>query len=110
MTDGQLQTAFLTMEHGTSATVQLTNRTIREGRPRSWKETFLNGYLHGENIGYYPDGAVQHRFVITGEGRKVGTNFEYYPGGKVKTKEVGSNNGTDLITLCLRRKRKPDGV
>ena len=24
---------------------------------------FMNGLLHGDNVGYYPDGAVQHQFT-----------------------------------------------
>jgi antitoxin component YwqK of YwqJK toxin-antitoxin module len=55
----------------------------------------MNGLLHGDNVGYYPGGAVQHRFTYR-EGKKVGTNFEYYPDGQVSMREVGTNNGTDL--------------
>jgi antitoxin component YwqK of YwqJK toxin-antitoxin module len=65
---------------------------------------FLNGQLHGDNIGYYPAGGVQHRFTYK-EGKKIGTNYEYYPNGEIKTKEIGTNNGNDLTQLSYDENR-----
>ncbi len=57
--------------------------------------SFLAGKLEGDNIAYYPDGVVKHRFTFR-DGKKIGTNYEYHPSSKIKTKEVSTNNGIDL--------------
>ena len=56
---------------------------------------FLEGKMHGDNVAYFPDGTVQHRFTYE-KGKKIGTNYEYYPNRKIKTREVASANGLEL--------------
>ena len=56
---------------------------------------FANGRLDGENIAYYTDGTIRHRFQYK-EGSRTGSNLEYHPNGQIKSKEQVALNGIDV--------------
>jgi len=56
---------------------------------------FLAGRLHGDNIGYYEDGKIQHRYRYK-NGLKTGRNLEYYPSQQVKLEEKITNAASSL--------------
>ncbi|QLH31091.1 MAG: hypothetical protein HWD62_00380 [Cyclobacteriaceae bacterium] len=81
---------------------------------------FMNARLHGNNIGYFPDGTIRHKYQFK-SGNKTGTNTDYYPNGKLKAKEQFAINGRDsklseytsdekLISEKSFREGKPHGT
>ena len=54
----------------------------------------MSGRLHGDNIAYFADGTIQHKYQYN-EGAKTGTSLEYHPNGKIKTREQVTLNGID---------------
>jgi antitoxin component YwqK of YwqJK toxin-antitoxin module len=52
----------------------------------------MAGQLHGDNLGYHPNGAVKHRFKYH-EGKRLGNGFIYYDNNQIKTKESVALNG-----------------
>jgi antitoxin component YwqK of YwqJK toxin-antitoxin module len=56
---------------------------------------FANGVLVGENLAYYADGTLKHRYQYK-DGAKTGANIQYYPNTKIKIKEQVALNGIDV--------------
>jgi antitoxin component YwqK of YwqJK toxin-antitoxin module len=49
----------------------------------------------GENLAYYADGTLKHRYQYK-DGAKTGANIQYYPNTKIKIKEQVALNGIDV--------------